>query len=144
MKQENKELLKKYIICISVAAAITIVIFWIQGFFTSDIAVNLQILGDGFTVSGALLLMFAGMMFISGEGALVGITFVLRHAFLTLIPMGRARQETYRDYRERKLGEARKKAKDHVVFIVGLSFALIGIIFTVIWYMSFYTPLIDG
>ncbi len=137
MKQENKALLTKYIVCICVAALITVCVFWIEGFFTSDLARNIQVLGDGFTVSGGLLLMFCGMLFISGEGALTGISFVLRNAVLALIPMGRSKQELYRDYRARKQKEA-KKANDHALLTVGAVFFLVGILFTAIWYVNFY------
>ncbi len=137
MKQENKSRLIKYIVCICVASLITLVVFWIQGFFTHSVARNLQVLGDGFTVSGALFLMFAGMMFISGEGALIGIGWVLRNAFLTFVPMGRKRHELYRDYRERKLKNA-KKSSDHCLLAVGLVFFLIGVAITLIWHYNFY------
>ena len=139
MKQENKALLIKYITCFCIASLITFIVFWTKGFFTDSIAVNVQILSDGFFVSGVLMTLFAGMMFISGEGALIGIGFVLRNAFLTFIPMGRKKQELYAQYRERKLKEI-KKSSDHCILITGLTFLLIGIIFTVIWYAKFYNP----
>ncbi len=137
MKQENKALLTKYIVCFCIAALITVIVFWIEGFFTSDIARTLQVLGDGFTVSGGLMLMFAGMMFISGEGALIGISFILRNVVLTFLPMGRNQHELYRDYRERKLKEV-KKSGDHALSLVGGAFFLVGLIFTFIWYTKFY------
>ena len=137
MKQENKALLTKYIICFCIASLITFIVFWIKGFFTDSLAVNIQILSDGFSVSGILLLLFAGMMFISGEGALIGIGFVLRNAFLAFIPMGRSKQERYADYRERKLRNS-KKSGDGCILVTGLIFLFIGIVFTVIWYTEFY------
>ena len=137
MKQENKPLLIKYTICFCIASLITFIVFWIKGFFTDSLAVNIQILSDGFTVSGIMLLLFAGMIFISGEGALIGISFVLRNVFLTFIPMGRAKQERYADYRARKLGDM-KKSSDHSLLVIGLLFFLIGVVFTVIWYVNFY------
>jgi len=137
VKQENKPLLIKYTICFCIASLITFIVFWIKGFFTDSLAVNIQILSDGFTVSGIMLLLFAGMMFISGEGALIGISFVLRNAFLTFIPMGRAKQERYADYRARKLGSM-KKSSSHSLLVIGLLFFLIGVVFTVIWYVNFY------
>lgn len=139
MKQENKSLLTKYIICFCVASAITLAVFWIKGFFGNSVAVNIQILSDGFTVSGILLLLFAGMMFVSGEGALIGIQFVLRNIVQAFTPMGRKHHEFYKDYRERKLGEM-KKSSDHCVLFTGLVFLLVGIAFTVIWYVKFYAP----
>lgn len=137
MKQENKALLIKYAICFGVASLITFIVFWIKGFFGSDPAVNLQIAADGFSVSGILLTLFAGMMFISGEGALIGIGFVLRSVALIFIPMGRMKHEVYAQYRERKLAE-RKKAKDHSILVTGLLFLLIGVILTVIWWALYY------
>ena len=116
---------------------IAVAVFAIDGFFTDDIAVNIQILSDGFSVAGILMLLFAGMIFISSEGALIGIGFVIRNVFLAFIPMGRAKHEVYAKYRERKLSEL-KKQSDHCVLFTGLLFFAIGIIFSVIWYLNFY------
>ena len=137
MKDENKALLIKYAVCFGVASAITLAVFWIKGFFTDNLGVNIQILSDGFFVSGILLTLFAGMMFVSGEGALIGISFVLRNVVLAFVPMGRKKHEVYAKYRERKLASM-KKSSDHCILFTGLFFLLIGIIFTVIWYTNFY------
>ncbi len=137
MKKETKALLLKYIICFAVASLIAVAVFWSKGFFAHSVAVNIQILADGFFVSGILLTLFAGMMFISGEGALIGIGFVLRNVVLAFIPMGRAKHELYKDYRERKLKEMRK-TKDRYVLVTGLLFLFVGVVFTAIWYVKFY------
>ena len=81
--------------------------------------------------------LFAGMMYVSSEGALIGIGFVLRNVVLAFIPMGRARHEVYADYRARKLKEA-KKSSNRYPLVTGLIFLFIGIVFTVIWYLAFY------
>ena len=140
VQQEKKSLLIKYGICFGVASLITVLVFWIRGFFTDNVGVNIQILSDGFFVSGILLLAFAGMMFISGEGALIGIGFVLRSVAQIFIPMGRRNHEFYGKYRERVLAEkkARKQESDHCALVVGLVFLAISIVFTVIWYVNFY------
>lgn len=137
MKKENKQLLIKYIICFGSACLITFIVFWIKGFFTHGPAENLQIVADGFFVSGALMTLLAGMMYVSGQGALIGIGFVLRNVVLAFIPMGRAKHELYADYRERRLSEM-KKSSDHAILITGLLFLTVGIILTVIWYVNFY------
>lgn len=139
MKENSKALFIKYIICFFVASLITFIVFWIKGFFTESTAVNIQILSDGFTVSGVMLTLFAGLMFVSGEGAFIGIGFVLRNVFLIFLPMGRKHHELYADYRERKLKQI-KKVSDHSVLFTGLLFLLIGIVFTAIWYTNFYHP----
>jgi len=138
VKQENKALLRKYIICFCVAALIAFIVIWIRGFFTDSIGVNIQILSDAFCVSGIMLLMFAGMMFISGEGALIGIGFVLKTVVQIFVPMGRKNHEFYAQYRERKLKET-KKSSDICILLTGLFFLAIGIVFTVIWNSNFYT-----
>lgn len=137
MKQNNKSLLTKYGICFAVAAFITFIIFWMRGFFTDRIEVNIQILSDGFSISGMIFLFIAGMMFISEEGGLIGISFVLRNVAMIFIPMGRKNHEVYAKYRERKLGEI-KKSGDHCFLVTGLIFFGIGVIMTVIWYTKFY------
>ena len=136
MKQETKSLLIKYIVCFCVASLITFIVFCIKGFFTESTAVNIQILSDGFSIAGLILTLFAGMMYVSGEGALIGIGFVMRNVVLAFIPMGRKRHETYKQYRERKLGTI-KKSSDKCLLITGLLFLLIGVAFTIIWYVKF-------
>lgn len=137
MKQETKLLLKKYGISCGIASLITFIIFWIRGFFTDSASVNIQILSDGFSISGMLFLFFAGMMYISGEGALIGIGFVMRTVVQTFVPMGRKNHIPYKEYREMKLG-SKKKSGDHCIVITGLVFFVIGLVFTAIWYALYY------
>ena len=137
MKQEIKETLIKYAVCFGVEALIVFLVIWSNGFFTGSAAVNLQITADAFFVAGLLMLLFAGMMYISGEGALLGVGFALRHALLTLIPMGRLKHEKYIDYRARKLAEAKERSNRHI-FVTGLIFAFTGAVLTFIWYVKFY------
>ena len=137
MKQETKEKLRNYAICVGVELVIAFCVIWSKGFFTQSAAVNIQILSDAFFVAGILMTLFAGMMYVSGEGALIGIGFVMRNVVLAFVPMGRTRHEKYADYRARKLGEAKKHNNSHIL-ITGLIFLFIGIVFTVIWYAAFY------
>ena len=137
MEQGNRKKLIGYIVNFAIASVITLTVFAIKGFFTDSLAVNLQILSDGFVVSGLMLLAFAGMLFISGEGGLIGIGFVLRNVLLDFLPMGRMKQEVYAKYRERKMKEL-KEHRDVCTPVVGLIFFSIGVLFTVIWYFNFY------
>lgn len=137
MKQETKDKLIKYAVCVGIELVIAFLVIWSKGFFAHSAAVNIQILSDAFFVSGILMTLFAGMMYVSGEGALIGISFVLRNVVLTFLPMGRMRHEKYIDYRARKLGEAKKHNNSHIL-VTGLIFLFIGIVFTAIWYTAFY------
>ena len=137
MKQENRSSFIKYAICVGIELVIAFLVIWSKGFFTDRAAVNLQILSDAFFVSGILMTLFAGMLYVSSEGALVGIGFVLRNAILTFFPMGRAKQERYADYRERKMREM-KNNNDSCLLITELFFLAIGIVLTLIWYSNYY------
>lgn len=137
MKKESKVTIRNYAICVGIEALIAFLVIWSKGFLVHSAAVNIQILSDAFFVSGILMTLFALMMYISSEGALIGIGFVLRNVVLAFIPMGRARHELYADYRARKLSEAKKRSNSYVL-VTGLIFLFIGIVFTVIWYTVFY------
>ena len=137
MKQKKRDALRNYGICVGIEVLIAFLVIWSKGFFAHSLAVNIQILSDAFFVSGVLMTLFAGMLYVSGEGALIGIGFVLRNVVLAFIPMGRAKHERYADYRERKLSEA-KKRNDSCILVTGLFFLFIGIVLTVIWYVNFY------
>jgi len=137
VKQETKAKLIQYAVCFGIEALIAFCVIWSKGFFTESAAVNLQIWADAFFVAGILMTLFAGMLFVSGEGALIGIGFVLRNVVLTFIPMGRAKQERYADYRARKLAEAKEKDNSSIL-VTGLVFLAIGVILTVIWSETYY------
>ena len=137
MKQESKVTLTKYAICFGIDALIAFLVIWSKGFFTESTAVNIQILSDAFFVSGVLMTLFAGMLYVSSEGALIGIGFVLRNVALAFVPMGRAKHELYADYRARKLSEA-KKRNNSCILVTGLFFLILGTVFALIWYVKFY------
>ena len=137
MKQETKITLSKYAICVGIEAVIAFLVIWANGFFTSSAAVNLQILADAFFIAGIVMSVYAAMVYISDEGALIGIGYALKYALLTFIPMGRAKQEKYIDYRTRKLEKAHEHSNRHIL-VTGLSFVSIGIVLTIIWYAGFY------
>lgn len=139
MKQETKVKLRNYGICVAVEVLIAFLVIWSKGFFTDRASVNVQILADAFFVSGILMTLFAGMMYVSSEGALIGIGFILRNVVLFFVPMGRTKHELYADYRERKLKEA-KKHDTRCILVTGLIFLFIGIALTVIWNVVFYNP----
>ena len=137
MKENTKVALKKYGICVGIEVLIAFLVIWSKGFFAHSLAVNVQILSDAFFVSGILMTLFAGLMFVSREGAFIGVGFVLRNVVLAFVPMGRARHEKYADYRLRKLSRT-KKSDNRYLLVTGLVFLFIGIVITVIWYKAFY------
>jgi hypothetical protein len=120
-----------------VAAAIAFLVFGVKGFFGSSAAVNLQIVADGLTVSGFLMTAYAAMIYLSSEGAFIGVSFVLRNIVLAFIPMGRTKHEFYAQYRERKLGEI-KKSGERCALVTGLIVLIAGVVCNIVWYTCFY------
>lgn len=138
MEQETKIKLRNYGICVGVEIVIGFLVVWSKGFFAHSTAVNLQILADAFFVSGLLMTLFAGLLYVSSEGVFIGLGYIMRSALRMFIPTGRMKYERYVDYRERKLSN-KKKSSIGCVVITGLVFLFIGIVLTVIWYKVFYT-----
>ena len=115
MEHEKRDLLIKYLVCFAIASLIAVIVFWIKGFFTDSLSVNLQILSDGFVVSGVVVLAFAGMTYISSEGGLIGIGFIIRNVILAIIPLGRLKHEVWQSLQEKEKIEARNEAcKDFI------------------------------
>ena len=137
MKQETKVKLRNYGICVAIEVLIAFLVIWSKGFFTDRASVNVQILADAFFVSGILMTLFAGMMYVSSEGALLGIGYIGQCVAQAFVPMGRKNHESYASYRERKIGQI-KKPGDNCILVVGLIFFLTGVIFTVIWYKKYF------
>lgn len=137
MEQETKIKLRNYGICVGVELLLGFLVIWSKGFFVYSAAVNMQILSDAFFVSGLLMTLFAGLLYVSSEGALIGISYVLRNVVLFFIPFGRLKHETYGDYRARKLEKAKNRSIS-CVLITGSIFLLIGIVLTAIWYASYF------
>ena len=137
VNQRLKSLLIKYSVCFCIASLISVLVFWSQGFFAHSVAVNIQILSDGFSIAGMVFLFAAGMTYISGEGALIGIGYIMKSVIQIFMPMGRKYQERYVDYRERKLA-GKKASDDHCFLVIGLIFFITGLIFTAIWSIKFY------
>ncbi len=93
------------------------------------------VLCNAFTIPGTILLMVGILVFISGTGALDGITYALRWLRLTLLPFGK--QPRYDEYV--KARRERKKVSGGFLMISGALFLAVAIVFLVLFY-SVYTP----
>ncbi len=133
MNKDKKSLLIRYGIAFGVGALLVFVVFCIKGFFTDDVRTNLQILTDAFFASGVLMMLFSGLMFCSGEGAFLGIGFIMRKVVRTLIPFLGRDTETYAHYRERKSGSS-KPSGALCVLITGAVYFFVSLVFLFLWY----------
>ena len=133
MEQDKKKAWIKYLICFCVGVGIILIVFAIKGFSFGDAKNSMQLLHDAFFSAGALIMLFAALMFLSGEGAFWGIGYAFRGLARIFIPSLRQNHETYAQYRERKAAKPKEKG-DHALFFTGLFFFLVSLIFLIIWY----------
>ena len=133
MGNEKKNVWIRYIVCLVVGAGIIGCVFLLRGFYRDNAKQNIQLLHDAFFSAGALLMLFAGLLYVSGEGVFLGVGYVFGRAIKALIPFSRKEHETYAQYRERKIGKKSSKG-DHCLLLTGLFYFLISLIFLAIWY----------
>ena len=87
---------------------------------------------DAFTVTGALMILVALLLWVTNHGAFHGIGYSLSMAGKSLIPGGRlGEMETYADYIERK---KKKNVKGYgFLYILGAVFLAVGMVFLLIF-----------
>lgn len=137
MAQNRKNLLIKYLVCLCVGIAMVFVVFLIQGLFNGQhksAKEVLYILQNAFCTPGLLMILFSGLMFVSDEGGFIGIGYALGRAARVFIPFVAKDVETYAEYRERKTGKKTASGTKLSVFLTGLFFFLVSMIFLIIWF----------
>jgi len=90
------------------------------------------ILCDAFTIPGLLFLMLGCMMTLSSQGALDGVTYVLKNAVRMLIPGMALKMERYYEYVEYKRAN---RAKGYgFLYVTGLVCMGFALIFMILFY----------
>ena len=136
MEKETKSTLIKYLVCLCVAIAMTFVVLLIQGLFTQkglDAQAVMKIFHNAFFTTGALLMLFSGLLYVAGEGAFLGIGYAMGRAVKALLPFLGRGDETYAEYRERKTGK-KQSGNKLCILLVGAGFFLISLIFLIVYY----------
>lgn len=126
MNSNKKSILIRFGVSFGVGLLLVFFAITMQGFFTDDLERNLTVLSNAFFVAGILMVCFCGLIFVSNEGAFLGVGFALGYAFKALIPFARKKHETYQEYCERKGGK--KKNNDICILITGLFFIAVCLI----------------
>lgn len=88
---------------------------------------------DGFTLSGAIMILVGIMGLIGGMGAFDGVTYALGFLVRFLLPFLRKEHETFYDYKQRKK-EKHRSGNATFLFVVGGVFFAVGIIFMCLFY----------
>ena len=90
------------------------------------------LLCDAFTIPGLLFLMLGCMMTLSTQGALDGVTYVMKNAVKMLLPGAALKMERYYEYVEYKRAN---RAKGYgFLYVTGLVCMAFAVIFMVLFY----------
>jgi len=104
-----------------------------RGIAEGSMADVYRILSDAFTVPGLMCVFSGALVWLSGEGALDGVTYVVQYAVKSLLFMGgRGKRETYREYVERR--RAKKMGGYGFLLVTGAVSLLVGAVFMVLFY----------
>ena len=135
MSKQNKTRLIKYLCASLVSLAMAIFYISVRHIGLETRMEQYRIICDAFTVPGVVLVMFGMLMWISGTGALDGISYAL-HGLKSLIPgLGAEKLERYGDYVERKRGK--RPTGYGFLFVVGGVCLAIALVFMFLFYQLY-------
>ena len=136
MRSPLSKALTKYGICISISLALAFVFVYTRVDFQNPSATAIVdwylILCDAFTIPGLLFLMLGCMMTLSSQGALDGVTYVMKNAVKMLIPGAALKMERYYDYVEHK--RANRAKGFGFLYVTGLICMGFSLIFMLLFY----------
>ncbi len=133
MKKRKANLLK-YGITTVVCLALAVYLCFNRGLFAAEQWHDrIRVLSDAFFVPGMLVFLFGLLVWLSNDGALLGISYAISLVFKALIPGGQYSRESYGQYKARK----QEGGKTHFDFllITGGIFLAIGAVFLILFYV---------
>lgn len=135
-KKSVKYLLIRYGICIAVGLSMLFTVLLINNYFKTEDAQNkLRILCDAFCIPGMLLVLSAGLVFVSNEGAFNGVLFGLKRTKDVLLPFLPYHHMNYRTFVEKRKA---KKVKGYgFIAISGAAFLTVGVILLIIFQVKY-------
>lgn len=135
MRHEYQKRHVKYPVTILIGLLMGIGMLKLQGFSEAlELADKVRIISNACTIPGMMLIMLGCLVWLSNEGAFVGLGYVMSYLMDRLIPGGRTvkKDEKYYDYAQRKRNKER--APFLFLFISGSCFLAVAIITLVIFY----------
>ncbi len=130
-----KKVIISYVITSVLALAFTFFIAYTSDAFSGTLQKRtlFGVISDAFFVPGGVFFGFGILLKIADGGFFDSVSFILKRAFLSLIPGARiAKEENYQEYKSKKEGR-RKRSQFSSVIIVGLVFIAIAAVFLVLY-----------
>ena len=130
--------IKKYIITLLSASFVTFGLLLALGLFENGLGTSelMGIFSDAFFVTGIVLVSVFVLSFVATRGTFDGISYVGKMALRGFVPgMRNGEYERFGDYKVKKM-ENRAEAKSYLfLLVIGLSFTLVGVLFTVLFFV---------
>lgn len=136
MNEERVKKIKKYVITSVIAGIVSVCLLYSAGVFTGALGVSdiMRAFSDAFIVPGVLLILFFCLVFSSTQGMFDSLTYSGKMIARMFVPgAGRQPMEKYGDYIVKK-SEKRITGYSFLAF-VGLAYVLVGIIFTILFFV---------
>ncbi len=95
-----------------------------------------RILADAFTIPGVVLMLCWVLVWLSGEGAFEGLSYVCKYAVKMLIPGGMKDMERFGDYVERRREKGRIRGTGFLL-VTGACFFAVAVVFIALFYGSY-------
>ncbi len=134
MSKEQKFKLIKYGVCGGVCLVIAVAYLISRDFLSLPQLDRIRYLCDAFFLPGILCVFSGALIWLSNEGTLDGVGYVLSYAFHALLPGTWNKRESYKEYLERK-GEKRVTGYGFL-FVVGGVFLAISFVFLAMFNMQ--------
>ena len=129
-----KKTILKYGVSAVAATALLFVVLSLNAYWTqTETSEKLRILCDAFSIPGALLILFSGLIFASNQGAFTGLLYGLRTAKDILLPFLQQEYVRYRDYQKKR--ESKKIKGYSFLFFTGAAFLTVGLVFLVLYHV---------
>ena len=124
-------------ITVSISIIATICLLLSFNFFSGELSLQevMKALSDAFSVTGIILLVLGALVFVSTQGMFDSVSYAGKFVIRAFIPGARSTpMEKYGDY---KVGKSEKRITGYsFLFFVGIAFTLIGILFTVLFFIT--------
>lgn len=129
-----KKTLLEYLVSMSVAALIVVLMLWGRGYFTqTEWQEQCKLLCDALTFSGVIFMLLCALVWVGNRGAFLGIGYAVGRLVHTLLPFLPKSKETYAQYRERKIERGGVHGYSFI-FVTGLIYFAVAIAFLIVYY----------